>query len=221
MIKAGASRVDSPDTDAETTHKQARGEVVRNRLLDAVELLLKNTDASHMKVNEVLHLAGVARATLYHHFRDLETLAEEAMLRAFARNVSIDTQAINKALSFCESKEAFAVSLRQLTRATQSSDRAPQRLSRAKIIAMASTRPALYERLVALQCELTDALTLQFEIAQRKSWVKSGFSPRAGALLIQGYTFGRLLLDTSDANESDDDEWLALVNLIVENVFIA
>jgi AcrR family transcriptional regulator len=222
MIKSNAIATGSnmQNADTENVSKQARGEVVRNRLLDAVETLLQNTDVSQLKVSEVLHSAGVARATLYHHFRDLEALAEEAMLRTFARNILVDVQTINQALASCENKEAFVTALRQLTIATQSLDRAPVRFSRAKIIAMASTRPPSKARLVALQSELTEALTLQFDIAQRKNWLKPGFSPRAGAMFIQGYTFGRLLLDTSEPRASDDADWLELVNLMVESVFI-
>lgn len=220
MITASSEGGDTQESDV-APHKQARGDVVRNRLLDAVESLLENTDATHLKVSEVLHLAGVARATLYHHFGDFEALTAEAMLRAFARNMLADTQAINQALSSCEDKADFIAALRQLTIATQSRGRASGRLLRAKIIAMASTRPALQARLVALQDELTDALTLQFDIAQQKNWLKSGFSPRAGAMFIQGYTFGRVLLDTSKPKASDDAEWLELVNLVADRVFIA
>ncbi len=82
--------------------KQPRGEAVRVKLLDAAEALLLEQDAHQLRLDDVLADAGVARNTLYKHFKDLEALAEEALLRGFARNVELDAQAISGALGRCQ-----------------------------------------------------------------------------------------------------------------------
>ena len=87
--------------------KQPRGEAVRVKLLDAAEALLLEQDAHQLRLDDVLADAGVARNTLYKHFKDLEALAEEALLRGFARNVELDALAISGALGRCKSKGDF------------------------------------------------------------------------------------------------------------------
>ena len=87
--------------------KQPRGEAVRVKLLDAAEALLLEQDAHQLRLDDVLADAGVARNTLYKHFTDLEALAEEALLRGFARNVELDAQAMPGALGRCQSKHDF------------------------------------------------------------------------------------------------------------------
>ena len=87
----------------EQQSKQPRGEAVRVKLLDAAEALLLEQDAHQLRLDDLLADAGVARNTLYKHFKDLEALAEEALLRGFARNVELDAQAISGALGRCQS----------------------------------------------------------------------------------------------------------------------
>ena len=142
--------------------KQPRGEVVRVKLLDAAEALLLEQDAHQLRLDDVLADAGVARNTLYKHFKDLEALAEEALLRGFARNVELDAQAISGALGRCQNKDDFRQAMNAITRASQSADRAPRRMLRIKLLAMASSRPALGERVAAVQADMTERLADEF-----------------------------------------------------------
>ena len=146
--------------------KQPRGEAVRVKLLDAAEALLLEQDAHQLRLDDVLADAGVARNTLYKHFKDLDALAEEALLRGFARNVELDAQAISGALGRCKSKVDFRQAMTAITRATQSGDRAPRRMLRIKLLAMAGSRPALLERVAAVQADMTERLADEFRAAQ-------------------------------------------------------
>ena len=163
--------------------KQPRGEAVRAKLLDAAEALLLEQDAHQLRLDNVLADAGVARNTLYKHFKDLEALAEEALLRGFARNVELDAQAISGALGRCKSKGDFRQAMTAITRATQSGDRAPRRMLRIKLLAMASSlilsirlgarSPLWVARVMAVIACLKSPLLLQRPSAPEMAWASS------------------------------------------------
>lgn len=205
----------------EETAKQPRGEAIRVKLLDAAEALLMEQDVHQLRLEEVLADAGVARNTLYKHFKDLEALAEEALLRGFARNLELDAQAISGALARCKSKGDFRQALTAITRATQSADRAPRRMLRIKLLAMASSRPALLERLAAVQSDMTNRLTAEFLLAQEKGFVREDFPARTGAFFIQSYTIGRVLLDVEPHSKKDETDWVNLIDHIAELALLA
>lgn len=196
--------------------KQARGEAVRVKLLDAAEALLLEQDAHQLRLDEVLAGAGVARNTLYKHFKDLEALAEEALLRGFTRYVELDAQAISGALARCHNKDAFRQALTSITRASQSADRAQRRMLRVKLLAMAASRPTLLEQVAALQSDMTNRLTEVFLWAQEKGFVRSDFPARSGAYFIQSYTIGRVLLDVEPHTKKDETDWVNLIDHIME-----
>jgi len=103
-----------------------------------------------------------------------------------------------------------------ITRATQSADRAPRRMLRIKLLAMASSRPALLERVAAVQADMTERLADEFRAAQEKGYVRSDFPTRTGALFIQSYTIGRLLLDVEPHTRKDETDWVNLIDLVME-----
>ena len=185
-------------------------------MLDAAEALLLEQDAHQLRLNDVLTGAGVARNTLYKHFKDLESLAEEALLRGFVRNVELDAQAISGALSRCQNKDDFRKAMNTITRASQSADRAPRRILRIKLLAMASSRPALLERVAAVQTDMTQRLADEFRAAQEKGYVRSDFPARTGALFIQSYTIGRVLLDVEAHTKKDETDWINLIDQVMD-----
>jgi AcrR family transcriptional regulator len=196
--------------------KQPRGEAVRVKLLDAAEALLLEQDAHQLRLNDVLTGAGVARNTLYKHFKDLESLAEEALLRGFVRNVELDAQAISGALSRCQNEDDFRKAMSAITRASQSTDRAPRRMLRIKLLAMASSRPALGERVAAVQADMTERLADEFRAAQEKGYVRSDFTARTAAFFIQSYTIGRVLLDVEPHTKKDETDWINLIDQVMD-----
>ena len=196
--------------------KQPRGEAVRIKLLDAAEALLLQQDAHQLRLDEVLADASVARNTLYKHFKDLEALAEEALLTGFARNVELDAQAISGALGRCKSKDDFRQAMMAITRSSQSADRSPRRMLRIKLLAMAGSRPALLERVAAVQADMTNRLADEFRAAQEKGYVRSEFPARTAALFVQSYTIGRVLLDVEPHTKKDETDWISLVDQVIE-----
>ena len=198
---------------------QVRGEAVRARLIDAAEALILERDALQLTAEEVLEAAGVSRATLYRDFADVGALVEAALLKGFARQVEIDTQSIAGIIATCNTKEEFKAAMAAITRATNNKDRASRRFLRAQLIAMAGTRPALKAQLAEVQIKMTDSLARTFEDAKEQGFIKKTVSPRMGALFIQAYTIGRVLLDIEPCSDRDALDWMELIDTVMVSVF--
>ncbi len=67
---------------------------------------------------------------------------------------------------------------------------------------------------------LTNAFREIFTDAQRKGWLAPDIDPHAAAVMIQAYTFGRLIDDITDDRMSHD-AWIALIDRVVRLVFAA
>ena len=102
-----------------------------------------------------------------------------------------------------------------ITRASQSADRAPRRMLRIKLLAMASSRPALGERVAAVQTDMTERLADEFRAAQKKGYVRSDFPARTAAFFIQSYTIGRVLLDVEPHTKKDETDWINLIDQVI------
>jgi len=198
---------------------QVRGEAVRARLIDAAEELILERDPLLLTAEEVLEAAGVSRATLYRHFADVGALIEAALLKGFARQVEIDTKSIAGIIATCETKKEFKAAMAAVTRATNNKDRAPRRFLRVQLIAMAGSRPALKAQLAEVQTKMTDSLASTFENAKKKGFIKKTVSPRMGALFIQSYTFGRVLLDIEPCSDRDALDWMEMIDSVIVSVF--
>ena len=87
---------------------------------------------------------------------------------------------------------------------------------RIKLLAMAGSRPALLERVAAVQADMTERLADEFRQAQDKGYVRSDFHARTDALFIQSYTIGRVLLDVEPHTKKDETDWISLVDQVIE-----
>jgi AcrR family transcriptional regulator len=199
--------------------RQLRGEAVRRRLIEAAENLLMEKGVSQITTQDVLNTAGVARNTLYKHFADVDALVEATLLKGFSEQVELDTQMILQIISGCESQDQFKDAMAKITRATNGADRKPRRQMRVLLISMARTRPALQAKLAALQSRMTLGLSEAFELAQEKGFIRETVSPRMGAIFIQSYTLGRILLDVEPCSEGDALDWMTLIDQVMTGVF--
>ncbi len=103
-----------------------------------------------------------------------------------------------------------------IARASQSASRAPRRMLRMKLLAMGASRPALLERVAAVQADMTNRLADEFRAAQEKGYVRSDFPARTAALFVQSYTIGRVLLDVEPHTKKDETDWINLIDQVIE-----
>lgn len=127
---------------------------------------------------------------------------------------------ISKVLDEAKSKDEAVAGLRKVTELTQDPARKANRYERARIIGMAEGNERFRIALGKVQLELTDLFTAQFKLAQDKGWFNKDFDPRAGAVLIQAYTLGKIVDDIVD-EPMDSEAWNSLIGLILERALIS
>lgn len=199
---------------------QAVNHPTKERLLDTVARMLTESGLEGLTVDGVLHESGVSRGSLYHHFEDFPDLLEQALVQRFSANVNKSIAMLTGIVRSSKTKEETISSLRQATVETTSSALAPTRMERAKVIGYAHGNPRLGARLGAEQSRLTTALAGLFRELQDKGWMSNDFDAKAAAVLIQSYALGRIVDDIND-DKISDEAWCALINKLVDRVFMA
>jgi hypothetical protein len=116
--------------------------------------------------------------------------------------------------------EELVASLKAVTRATQSTGRQEGRRARIYLLGLATQRPHLQELLGREQQRLTEGLADLFREAQSRGWFRANLDPMAGALLVQTYSLG-LWLDDITPNPVNTEAWVALIDELVERLFLA
>lgn len=185
------------------------------KLLETVDSMLDEEGFDEVGVEHVLEVSGVSRGSLYHHFEDFSDLVEQALVERFSKAVDQGIWLISRLVFEADSSRALIAGLKEVTRVTQADAQRPFRFERARLLGLAERNDRLLARLRIEQDRLTTALADLFREVQEKGWLNSDFEPRAGAVLIQAYTLGKVVDDvTSDPVPLDD--WNRLIDLILE-----
>jgi AcrR family transcriptional regulator len=191
-----------------------RGQVVRDKLLAATERLTLLSHPENIALTDVMEAADVARATVYHHFGDLEGLIGAATLRLYSRNVRDDLAAIEQVIEGANNVDEFADQMRLITGIANGEERRQYRLLRASCIDYARGRPVLVEQLADIQTSLTDDLAKAIAKAQHKALIREDLDPRAFAVFIQAYSLGKLVDDVAGLHTSAG-AWDYLIDTLV------
>ncbi len=165
----------------------------------------------------VLERAGASKSSMYHFFDDFSDLLEETYVVRFGASVRVSIDIINKIVQNSKSKDEFFLALEQLTASTQARENAALRFRRARKLARSERHEKFRNSLGALQQQLTDSLTLAFELAQDKGFLNKNFEARTGAVFIQAYTLGRIVDDITTTHMNDKD-WEKLISRIAREV---
>ena len=185
------------------------------KLLETVDSMLDEEGFDEVGVEHVLEVSGISRGSLYYHFEDFPDLVEQALVERFAKAVDQGIELIARVVLEASSAADVNDGLKRVTRITQGDAQRPFRFERSRLLGLAEQSERLRERLRVEQDRLTAALADLFREAQEKGWLNSDFEPRAGAVLIQAYTLGKVVYDvTSDPVPLGD--WNSLIDLIME-----
>jgi hypothetical protein len=122
-------------------------------------------------------------------------------------------------LAAAKTREELLIGLKKVTRLTQNPEYATTRYSRARAIASVEHSPRFQKALAAEQARLTDALIDLIEEARNKGLYARDFDARAGAVLVQAYTLGKMVDDFVD-QPMDPEAWYSLIDKLVEKVFL-
>lgn len=178
-----------------------------NAVLEAVAERLVAGDEMLIRIPEICEVTGVNYGSVYHHFGSREGVIDAAYDMIFSRLVEEDITLFRRINETVQSQEEYVTVMQPIV-ATLSSgpERKARRAMRIRIVAAASTRPALNKLIGASQARLTEDLTRLTEYSQERQWLRDDIPAKALAVLFQILVFGRSLDDVSN-NPVDEAEW--------------
>ena len=189
-------------------------------LIDTVVKLMETQNAIDINSDEVLEISGISKGSLYHHFEDFSELIEYALVARFASFVDRSIHMLNQVTTHSKNKKDFVAGIHQVTRVTQSLERAGFRAERVTAISTAMRNERMKLRLGEEQERLTGALADLFRESIERGWGNPEFDPRTVAVLVQAYTMGQVVDDFTPDHMSIE-KWYVLIDAIVDHIFFS
>ena len=187
----------------------------RRNLLTATIQLFEVLNPEDITIDRVLQTSNVSKGSLYHHFKDLADLLDQAMLAKFSMGVDEHIALIESVLQTANSQREVLEGFRTVTDISQQPSLRDQRTFRMNLLLRADREPALATKLAVEQRRLTDALETQIQRMQVLGWVRSDFNARAAAVLIQAYSIGRRVDQIVEDSVLQGD-WNTLIYQVIE-----
>ena len=182
----------------------------KQRLIETVLELAEYQPIDDIRVEEVLRESGISTGSLYHHFDDFGHLIETAMAERYVEILRPGLIVLEAALDEAEDLEDLERRLYAAGLAYAKLNTPEARFERARILARSGKSERLMKILGQLQQELTDAYEQMFRRAQRPDgWFNPELDPKAMAVFIQSYTFGRIVDDITP-DQMDQGQWMDL-----------
>lgn len=182
----------------------------REKLIEVTVQLIGEVGVEAVETAEVLERAGVTTGALYHHFRDMNHLLEEAMARRFPVGVRESLVMLKDGLAKATNLADYQQFMRNLTEVSQAPANRPRRTERAHYLALAFASESFREVIAEQQTEMTAELTDVLQGVQQRGWLRKDLNPKAVAVFIQAYTLGRIIDDISN-DPLDPAEWNRLI----------
>jgi AcrR family transcriptional regulator len=190
------------------------------KLIEAFLTLADAQGVDRVTVQDVLRESRVAKGSLYHHFGTFDHLIAAALAQKYAEGVDRSIALINEVLRRSTTKQEFRAAVRWLVEQTSGIETAAFRISRAKIIGKCATNGILRRRVGEEQARLSATLEAFLAEWQAHSWVRENIDVPAAALLIQAYTFGKVIDDIA-LQPVEPEAWLALIEGLFESLFLS
>ncbi len=180
--------------------------------------LAEQKGVESVTVEDVLAASQVSKGSLYHHFANFDDLIEEAMARLYAEGIDRSIMAMTSLLD-CKTRDEFLAGIKRSIEQTLSPESKPFRLNRARIIGMCRNNEAMRARIAGEQERLSSTIEALIRESQAQGWIKQQLDPAAVALLIQAYTFGKVIDDIA-FNPVNQEAWAALLMQLSEAVYL-
>lgn len=182
----------------------------REKLIEVAVNLIGEVGVEAVETAVVLERAGVTTGALYHHFRDMNHLLEEAMARRFPVGVRESLVMLKDGLAKATTLADYQKFMSDLTEVSQAPANRPRRTERAHYLALAFASESFREVIAEQQTQMTAELTDVLQGVQQRGWLRKDLNPKAVAVFIQAYTLGRIIDDISN-DPLDPAEWNRLI----------
>lgn len=192
----------------------------RKLLLDTAMQLLDAHSPDKVTGQMLLRASGVSHGSLYHHFDDASEVIETVLLDRFFARAMHDADFMAQSLAVTPGKAAWTETMSAFTRAAHAPANRSFRMRRIQLLAYASSRPRMLERLAQQQQQLTARFTEILTSVKQRGWIGSDVDPHALAVLIQGIILGRVIDDVSN-EQVDPEQWHGLLDMILTKIFEA
>jgi AcrR family transcriptional regulator len=187
-------------------------------LIETVVKLLDQYTPASISSEEVLKLSGVSKGSMYHHFEDFNDLLEDAQIVRFASYVDSSIKLLTRQMLSSKTSEDLLKNLEYATEVTQSPNLSAYRAERIRAFAEASRSPRMAKKLSVEQERLTQALADLWRECQERGLFNKEIDPRAGAVLIQAYSLGKIVDDFA-VDQMDPLAWNNLIDRLVRGAF--
>lgn len=173
-----------------------------------------------IRVEKVLEESGISTGSLYHHFDDFGHLIETAMAERYVEILRPGLILLEAALDEADDLDDLRKRIYAGGLAYAKLNTPEARFERARILARAGKSERLMEILGEQQLELTDAYEEMFRRAQHPDgWIDPELDPKAMAVFIQTYTFGRIVDDVTP-DRMEQEKWLELTFAVFIRTFV-
>ncbi len=192
----------------------------RKLLLDTAAQLLEAHSPDEVTGQMLLRASGVSHGSLYHHFDDASEVIETVLLDRFFVRAMHDADFMAQSLAGTPDKKTWTETMSAFTRAVHAPANRIFRMRRIQLLAYASSRPRMLERLTQQQGQLTASFIAIFTSVQQRGWIGPDADPHALAVLTQGIILGRIIDDVS-TEQVNPEQWYALLDMILTKIFEA
>lgn len=170
--------------------------------------LLEQHDEDDVTVEMVLTRAGASKGSLYHHYRDFDSLLDRAQATRFAASVDGTIAELGRAAG----REPL---VGMLVRVAAGATAAHADTVRVEILALAVRRPSLQPLLAPEQARLTAAVAALVREGQARCWVRADVDPYGLALALEACAAGRVV---ARAGAVDDGGWHDALDALLRTV---
>lgn len=188
----------------------------REKLIAAWLQLATEIGQQNVTVDDVLERSRASKGSLYHHFSSYDDLIAAALAKLYAEGVDRSVRRCAELMQRSTTKKEFLAGVHLLIEHTSGPKSAHFRLARAKIIGMCAGNMALRTRVAQEQRRLSSALEALLSEAQAQSWLRPDLNISAAALLVQAYTFGKVIEDIA-FEPIDETTWLDLISSLFKD----
>ena len=191
----------------------------KRALLESALTIIETHGVDNVTVEMVLRDSEVSKGSLYHHFKDFDSLLAVVQLHKYSEFVDEAIRFFEQAFNKAFGPEEFKTNLFSVMALGHDPAGAPRRIQRARVVGSWGSNPDFTQGLAREQERLRQRGQDLIAAAQMKGWVNSSLSARALSSFIVGFTFGRVLDDVC-ADHADPTEWNAVVREFLDRVLL-